>query len=86
MSTATTTTHTTQTAHGTLRLRGEDDATPEYLQELYTKGYVVVPDVIPQEQAAQYVADANEWLKGFGKGFDINDKSTWWVESWFCAL
>jgi len=79
MSTTTaTTTHTSSpSVHGTLKLRGEQDATPDYLKELYTKGYVVVPNVIPQEQAAQYVADANDWLKGFGKGFDIDDKSTW---------
>jgi hypothetical protein len=49
------------------------------LEELHSKGYVVVPNVIPQDKAAEYVNDANEWLKGFGKGFDINDKSTWQV-------
>jgi hypothetical protein len=78
MSTATFT-QTAQTHIGTLKLRTEADATPDYLNELYTKGYAVVPDVIPQERAAQYVSDANDWLKGFGKGFDINDKSTWCV-------
>ncbi|KAJ9113859.1 hypothetical protein QFC19_000052 [Naganishia cerealis] len=78
---AATTTQTTQSAHGILKLRGEDEATPDFLQELHTKGYVVVPGVIPEEQAARYVADANDWLKGFGRGFDINDKSTWNVEN-----
>ncbi|KAJ9101873.1 hypothetical protein QFC21_003213 [Naganishia friedmannii] len=82
MPTATaTTTHANQSTHGTLKLRAEEAATPEYLKELHTKGYVVVPNIIPQEQAAQYVTDANEWLKGFGKGFDIDDKSTWNVEN-----
>lgn len=76
MSTATTTI-TAQPVVGTLKLRTEAEASPDYLKELYTKGYVVVPNVIPQERAAGYVSDANEWLKGFNKGFDINDKSTW---------
>lgn len=76
MSTATATV-TAPPVVGTLKLRTEANASPEYLKELYTKGYVVVPNVIPQDRAAAYVQDANEWLKGFGKGFDINDKSTW---------
>lgn len=56
--------------------------TPDFLTELHSKGYVVVPNVISQDHAAEYVNDANEWLKGFGKGFDINDKSTWYVSSY----
>lgn len=72
-----TATQTAQQVVGTLKLRTEADSTPDYLKELHSKGYVVVPNVIPQEHAAHYVNDANEWLKGFGKGFDINDKSTW---------
>lgn len=62
---------------GTLKLRVHADRSPDFLRELDVKGYVVVPDVIPQERAQQYVDDANDWLKGFGLGFDINDKSTW---------
>jgi hypothetical protein len=78
MSTATATkTVTAQPVMGTLKLRTEAQATPEYLKELYTKGYVVVPNVIPQDRAAAYVNGANAWLTGFGKGFDVNDKSTW---------
>jgi hypothetical protein len=79
---STTTTQTAQPVVGTLKLRTEADSTPEYLEELHSKGYVVVPNVIPQDKAAEYVNDANEWLKGFGKGFDINDKSTWQVATY----
>lgn len=76
-----TVTQTAQPVIGSLKLRTEAEASPDYLKELNDKGYVVVPNVIPQERAAQYVNDANDWLKGFGRGFDINDKSTWYVIS-----
>lgn len=64
-----------------LRLRASDSAEPEHVTQLREKGYAVVRGVLPSEKAAAYVNDANNWLTGFGRGFDINDRSTWHVEN-----
>lgn len=50
---------------------------PAWLNDLRTKGYAVVPDLVPQERCDAYVNDALTWLEDFGLGFKRDDKETW---------
>ena len=50
---------------------------PAWLDDLRTKGYAVVPDLVPQERCDAYVNDALTWLEDFGLGFKRDDKETW---------
>lgn len=69
-------TQTVQPTAATLKLRTTaTDA--NHLKQLSEQGFVVVPGIMPVDKARKYVGEANDWLKDFGKGFDINDKSTW---------
>jgi hypothetical protein len=42
---------------------------------------VVIPSVISEAKAAEYVDRMYKWLEGFGKGFKGDDRSTWKVEN-----
>ena len=42
---------------------------------------MVVPSVIPEVKADEYVRRAYSWLEGFGKGFKGDDRSTWKPEN-----
>jgi len=48
-----------------------------FIQDLKTKGYCVVPNVLPKERCEQYCEDSVRWLEEFGLGFKRDDKSTW---------
>jgi hypothetical protein len=50
---------------------------PAWLDDLRTKGYAVVPNLVPQERCDEYVNDALTWLEDFGLGFQRGDKETW---------
>jgi hypothetical protein len=65
-----------------LKLRAPNAQEPAHVKQLRENGFAVVPNVLQKEKAEEYVRRANEWLKAFGKGFDVEDRSTWLVESW----
>ncbi|PWY95919.1 hypothetical protein BO94DRAFT_530660 [Aspergillus sclerotioniger CBS 115572] len=67
-----------QTIIPKLSLEGSDDSenTPEWMKNLRTKGWTVVPDVLTQEQAAHYADNCYEWLEGWGLGYNRHDPST----------
>ena len=52
-------------------------ARPQWLSDLEDNGYVVVPNVIPQESCDAFVESALQWLEGFPHGFKRDDRSTW---------
>jgi len=53
------------------------DSKSPYIHDLSTKGWCVVPSVIPAERAAQYCDRAFKWLEDFGLGFKRDDSTTW---------
>jgi hypothetical protein len=55
-------------------------AKPSWLDDLETKGYAVVPGVIPQEACDEFVKEAWDWLESFPYGFKRDDRSTWTSE------
>ncbi|TYJ53001.1 hypothetical protein B9479_006378 [Cryptococcus floricola] len=88
LSTAQMTLTTTQLAQqeedaGILKLRGFHDphSVEAALEDLDTKGWAVVKNVIPLERAQEYEERAYAWLESFGKGFKRDDKDTWKVEN-----
>lgn len=51
-----------------------------FLEDLRTKGYAVIPSIIPQDRVERYIDDAHSWLEEFGMGYKRDDKATWrWV-------
>ncbi|BEI92616.1 uncharacterized protein CcaverHIS019_0502440 [Cutaneotrichosporon cavernicola] len=50
---------------------------PQFLLDLERDGYVVVPNVIPEEECAAFREAALEWLESFPYGFKRDDRSTW---------
>jgi hypothetical protein len=51
-----------------------------FLEDLRTKGYAVIPSIIPQDRVGRYIDDAHSWLEEFGMGYKRDDKTTWrWV-------
>ncbi|EPE02151.1 phytanoyl- dioxygenase [Ophiostoma piceae UAMH 11346] len=63
-------------------LNGEEvEGTPEWLLDLKTKGWTVVPGVLSPEKAAHYAGKGYEWLESWGLGFDRSDPSTRKVEN-----
>ncbi|KAG4421167.1 hypothetical protein IFR04_005687 [Cadophora malorum] len=53
----------------------------DWKNDLARNGYVVVKNVISEEKAAYYVDQMQEWLEGFGLGYNRSDKSTWKPEN-----
>jgi hypothetical protein len=49
--------------------------------DLARDGFAIVKSVIPEEKAAYYVEQMNEWLEGFGLGYNRSDPSTWKLEN-----
>ncbi|GFZ46771.1 hypothetical protein JCM24511_03991 [Saitozyma sp. JCM 24511] len=47
-----------------------------WMEELRTVGWTVIPNTISEERAAEYVDHAYTWLESWGFGFDRNDPST----------
>ncbi|KAE8548235.1 hypothetical protein EYB25_010029 [Talaromyces marneffei] len=62
----------------TLKLRGHDtkQETPNWLVELHTKGWTVVPQTIPRERALIYAEKAYRWLESWKLGFDRKNPNT----------
>ncbi|WWC71807.1 uncharacterized protein I206_105766 [Kwoniella pini CBS 10737] len=52
----------------------------QFLIDLERDGYVIVPNVIPQEDCKEFQESAWEWLESFPYGFKRDDKSTWTSE------
>lgn len=50
---------------------------PQFLLDLERQGYVVVPNVVPQECCEEFKDEALNWLESFPYGFKRNDRSTW---------
>ncbi|GFZ46429.1 hypothetical protein JCM24511_04676 [Saitozyma sp. JCM 24511] len=48
-----------------------------FLEDLRTKGYAVIPSIIPQDRVERYIDDAHSWLEEFGMGYKRDDKATW---------
>ncbi|GAD97196.1 hypothetical protein ANI_1_2256104 [Paecilomyces variotii No. 5] len=72
---------TTQTETATPKLSLEliDENTnkaPEWMKELRTKGWTVVPETISREKALKYADSAYSWLESWGYGYDRKDPST----------
>lgn len=55
----------------------ESDAKPEWLTSLERDGFVVVPGVVSQDDAAEFREEALRWLERFPHGFKRDDRSTW---------
>ncbi|OJJ65149.1 hypothetical protein ASPSYDRAFT_75559 [Aspergillus sydowii CBS 593.65] len=53
----------------------------DWRDEFYSKGYVVLKNVIPRAKALKYRQKALDWLSSFPTKFDINDRSTWASEN-----
>lgn len=53
----------------------------DWRDEFYSKGYVVLKNVIPRARALKYRQKALDWLSSFPTKFDINDRSTWASEN-----
>jgi hypothetical protein len=66
----------TATAPAKLKLNVPTAQSPEWLQQLRTQGFAVVPGVIPRERAEAYADRMYQWVEDFGLGFDRNDPST----------
>lgn len=49
---------------------------PEWLQDFHAKGWTVVREAIPKENALAYADKGYEWLESWKLGFDRNDPST----------
>lgn len=50
---------------------------PSWLSQLESDGYVVVPRVVPEEDCAEFRAQAIKWLESFPHGFRADDRATW---------
>jgi hypothetical protein len=48
-----------------------------FIADLKSKGWCVVPAVIPKDRCDQYVNEAMGWLESFPLGFKREDKTTW---------
>ncbi|CAG8918562.1 unnamed protein product [Penicillium salamii] len=53
----------------------------DWRDDFYSKGYVVLKNVIPREKALKYRNKALDWVQSFDTKFDINDRSTWTAEN-----
>ncbi|ORY32186.1 hypothetical protein BCR39DRAFT_504505 [Naematelia encephala] len=51
-----------------------------YIEDLRTKGYCVIPSILPKERCDGYVDDALTWLEDFKLGFKRDDNKTWKTE------
>ena len=55
-------------------------STSSWLERLSKDGYVVIPNVIPEEACDQFQDAALSWLEAFPYGFKRDDKATWAAE------
>nr|AOR51877.1 phytanoil-CoA dioxygenase [Phaffia rhodozyma] len=53
----------------------------DFRDQLFSKGWVVVPNVIPDDRAREYVSRAHDFLESFNLGYNRDDPSTWNLSS-----
>src|SRR5271170_7531037 len=51
-------------------------------EQLRTKGYQVIPNILTPSETASSVASIWNWLESLGTGIERNNSSTWTRESW----
>lgn len=56
--------------------------TPDKLQHLIDVGYVIIPNVLSQEECFNFFDQMFDWLKYTNPKIDRNNPSTWNVENW----
>ncbi|CAK7200160.1 hypothetical protein SEUCBS139899_002851 [Sporothrix eucalyptigena] len=57
-------------------LAGEVKDAPEWMMNLKTKGWTIVPGVLSPEKAQHYADQGYSWLESWGLGFDRDDRNT----------
>lgn len=77
IATQTSTIAPTTTADKVLKLRATGTQEPDHIRQLRENGFAVVPKVLTEDKAGEYVQRANAWLEDFGRGFKADDKETW---------
>ncbi|ETS76807.1 hypothetical protein PFICI_12194 [Pestalotiopsis fici W106-1] len=55
---------------------GSSDDVPQWINELRTRGWTVVPKAIPKERALHYANEAYNWLESWNQGYSRHDSST----------
>lgn len=79
-----TTTSTVEVATPQVHVTSLDDSAlgtyNDWRDDFFRDGYVVLKGVIPKDRAQGYRTKALEWITSFGKGLDLNDRSTWTQE------
>lgn len=82
MSTTTTTTETQNPP--VLSVKDLDASATEvygdWRDDFFRDGYVVLKNAIPADRAAGYRQKALDWITSFGKGLDLDDRTTWTSE------
>lgn len=77
---STTTTSTVEIAAPQVHVTSLDDSAlgtcNDWRDDFFRDGYVVLKGVIPKDRAQGYRTKALEWITSFGKGLDLNDRST----------
>ncbi|KAM0748624.1 hypothetical protein T439DRAFT_68812 [Meredithblackwellia eburnea MCA 4105] len=76
---STTQTTTTQKDSSVLKLRlvgGDAENVPNWIKDLRTQGWTVVPKVISEDRAQHYVNEMYTWLESWGTGFDRTKPET----------
>lgn len=66
-----------QTVTESVKLVPGDQVYGDFRDDLFSKGYAIIKNVIPPERSAYYRQKQIEWLQSFNRGFDPDDKSTW---------
>lgn len=53
---------------------------PAWYLQLERDGYVILPNVVPKDDCAEFREEALKWLAKFPHGFKLDDRSTWTAE------
>ncbi|KAF4634251.1 hypothetical protein G7Y89_g3856 [Cudoniella acicularis] len=52
----------------------------DWRDDLFTHGYAIIKNAVPEDRAAGYLESMTQWLEKFPLGFDRNDPGTWTPE------